>query len=479
MSSGQAPNIVFLITDQQRFDTIAALGADHVDTPNLDRLVAEGTAFTNSYATAPSCAPSRASLFTGLSPHTTGVLRNEDTWRTSWVEQLAQRGYHCVNVGKMHSSPWETPLGFHERVIVENKDRDHPMVPFLHDELDKALFIRGERRQVRSLYRTRADYGERLGAFEYGLAEDLHPDVFVGLHARWWLDTYPGHEPFFLEVGFPGPHPPYDPVPRHYDAYRERAVPPPIRTPEDLAAQPEPLKELRRHHQANDHDSIITLEDPSAEQSARQRRHYLANVTMIDEQVGLILEALARRGVLEDTVIIFCSDHGDTLGDHGHVQKWTMYEGSVHVPAIVWSPGRVRAQRIAGLVSLMDLGPTVLELAGCGPPSWMEARTLAPALRGEPWQAREIVFSEHARDAILTGTELMTMAFDGRWKLVEFIDCEDGQLFDLQDDPGEERSLWGSTEAAPRAARARLHAAIVDWRTRTPLQTRDRLLPLR
>jgi arylsulfatase len=475
----QPPNIVFVITDQQRFDTIAALGASHVDTPNLDRLVAEGTAFTRCYATSPSCAPSRASLFTGLSPHTTGVLRNEDTWRTSWVSRLRDSGYRTVNVGKMHASPWETELGFDERVVVENKDRDHPMVPFLHDELDKALFIRGERRQVRSLYRTRADYGERLGAFEYGIAEDLHPDVFVGLHARWWLDSYPGDEPFFLEVGFPGPHPPYDPVPRHYAAYSDREVPTPIRSPEDLAAQPEPLRELRRHHQANDHDSVVTLEDPSAEQSARQRRHYLANVTMIDEQIGLILEALEHRGVLDDTVIVFCSDHGDTLGDHGHVQKWTMYEGSIHVPAIVWGPGRVARGRVDALVSLFDLGPTVLELARCEVPPWMEARSLLPALRGEPFAGREIVFAEHARDAILTGTELMTMAFDGRYKLVEFIDCEEGQLFDLREDPGELRSLWDAEEPSARAARARLHHAIVDWRTRTPLQTRDRLLPLR
>ncbi len=473
------PNIVFLITDQQRFDTIGALGADHVDTPNLDRLATEGTAFTNCYATAPSCAPSRASLFTGLSPPGTGVLRNEDTWRTSWVSRLADAGYHTVNVGKMHSSPWETPLGFDERVVVENKDRDHPMVPWLHDELDKALFIRGERRQVRSLYRERADYRERLGAFEYGLDEDLHPDVFVGLHARWWLDTYPGTEPFFLQVGFPGPHPPYDPVPRHLDAYRERDVPPPIRSPEDLAAQPEPLQELRRHHQANDHDSVVTLEEPSDEQSARQRRHYLANVTMIDEQVGLIVQALERRGVLQDTVIVFCSDHGDTLGDHGHSQKWTMYEGSVHVPAIVWSPGRVPARRVDGLVSLMDLGPTVLELAGGEAPSWMEARSLGPALRGEPFPGREIVFSEHARDAILTGSELMTMAFDGRHKLVEFIDADTGQLFDLHRDPGEEHSLWDSEEAEDRAARRRLHEAIADWRARTALAGQDRLLPLR
>ncbi len=120
------PNIVFVITDQQRFDTINALGHDHVDTPNLDRLVREGTSFTRTYVSAPSCSPSRSSLFTGLYPHSLGVLRNEDLWQHSWVERLADSGYRCVNVGKMHTHPWETSLGFHERTVVENKDRYSP-----------------------------------------------------------------------------------------------------------------------------------------------------------------------------------------------------------------------------------------------------------------------------------------------------------------------------------------------------------------
>ena len=117
------PNIILIITDQQRYDTINALGFNYVDTPHLDRLVNEGTAFTRNYVTAASCAPSRASLFTGYYPHTVGVLKNADLWRHSWVEDLATAGYHCVNIGKMHTFPYETPLGFHERFVVENKDR--------------------------------------------------------------------------------------------------------------------------------------------------------------------------------------------------------------------------------------------------------------------------------------------------------------------------------------------------------------------
>jgi arylsulfatase len=472
--TGTRPNIVFVITDQQRYDTIAALGYDHVDTPHLDRLVREGTAFTQAYVTAPSCSPSRASLFTGVYAHTSGVLRNEALWRHSWVERLADAGYHCVNVGKMHTHPWETPLGFHERTVVENKDRDHPNVPFFHDQWDKALWIRGEHRPTRTHYRKRADYRERLGAFEWELEEDLHPDVFVANHARWWLASYPGDEPFFLQIGFPGPHPPYDPVARHLDAYRDRPVPLPLRSPEDLAGQPGVLRELREHHQANDHDSVVHLADPTDEQSALQRRHYYANITMIDEQLGRIIQSLEERGVLDNTVIVFTSDHGDCLGDHGHSQKWNMYEGSVHVPAIVWGPGRVQAgQRIDALTSMMDLGPTVLELAGIRPPEWMEAESLLPALRGEPWNGREYAYSEHARDMILTGTELMTMVRDARWKLVEFVDSEQGQLFDLHADPDELTNLWDTTAPEPAAAKRNLFGVLARWRARSAIHTAD------
>jgi len=109
------PNIVFIITDQQRYDTIAAMGFDHMITPNLDRLVKQGTSFENMYITAPSCAPSRASLFSGVYPHTNGVFRNDEPWNYCWVKDLAEGGYHTVNVGKMHTMPVEGAFGFHER----------------------------------------------------------------------------------------------------------------------------------------------------------------------------------------------------------------------------------------------------------------------------------------------------------------------------------------------------------------------------
>ncbi|MFD1720335.1 sulfatase [Amnibacterium endophyticum] len=470
MSGSRRPNFLFVITDQQRYDTIHALGFPHAETPVLDRLVQEGTAFTRAYVTAPSCAPSRASLFTGLYPHSLGVLRNDDPWQHSWVEQLAAAGYRCVSVGKMHTFPYEVAAGFHERHVVENKDRSNPKLPFLLDQWDKALAVQHMAKPDRRVHRQRPDYRDRLGAFEWELPEEMHADNFVAGLAKLWLDTYPRTgEPFFLQVGFPGPHPPYDPTPRFIERFADRDVPMPHDDPDDVAALPTPLQELRRDHLTVDHDGIVFLEDPTPEQQRRQRLYYLANVAMIDEQIGELLEALDRRGVLDDTVVIVTSDHGDCLGDHGLVQKWNMYEPSVHVPVIVRGPGVEAGQRLDGLVEHMDLGPTVLELAGVKPPAWMEARSLASALRGEQWAGRSHAFSEHARDVILTGTALMTMVRDEHLKLVEFVDSEEGQLFDLRSDPDEVRNRWDDAEYSED--KYRLLRVIARWRAASALDS--------
>ena len=156
------PNIVFIITDQQRYDTIRTLGFEHMDTPNLDRLVDEGVFFEQCHVTAASCAPARASLFKGFYPHTTGILKNADSWKRSWIESLNDSGYHCTNIGKMHSWPFETPLGFDERYVVENKDR-YLEGRYYFDEWDKALRFRGFVKQQREQYRQLDDYPERPG----------------------------------------------------------------------------------------------------------------------------------------------------------------------------------------------------------------------------------------------------------------------------------------------------------------------------
>jgi arylsulfatase A-like enzyme len=466
------PNIILIITDQQRYDTIRALGYPYMDTPHLDRLVEEGVTFSHSFVTAPSCAPSRASLFTGYYPHTTGILKNADMWRHSWVEQLTESGYYCVNVGKMHTFPYETPLGFHERYVVENKDR-YLEGRYYFDEWDKGLRARGLIKQQRELYRRRDDYQARLGAFEWELPEETHSDFFVGNMAMWWIEQKPQPEgPLFLQIGFPGPHPPYDPIPRYASPYLERELPLPSFSEAEIASQPPPFRAMRKHNAEVDHDSIAYTLSPTREQLHRQRAYYFANVTMIDEKIGQILEALEARGYLDDAVVIFTSDHGDALSDHGHSQKWTMYDIITRMPLVVWSPRRFAGGRqLSPLCQQMDVGPAILELAGVPVPQSMEARSLLPALRGEPWTGRPYVYAEHGRDGILRETEFVSMVRSAEWKLVHFLDEPFGQLFDLQHDPEERHNLWD--EPAATQAKQALLDELCEWRIRSAWQARD------
>ncbi|QDV63161.1 sulfatase family protein [Crateriforma conspicua] len=465
------PNIIFIITDQQRYDTIAELGFPHMDTPNLDRLVREGVSFDQCHVTAASCAAARASLFKGYFPHTTGILKNADRWRRSWIESLNDAGYHCTNIGKMHTWPYQTELGFHERFVVENKDR-YLEGRYYFDEWDKALRARGLVKQQREIYRKRADYDESLGAFDWELPADTHPDNFVGDMASWWIETYPQTEPLFLQIGFPGPHPPYDPVPEASAAYMQKELPLLPVSDQELENQPPALKELRVHNRDIDHDSVVMPLHPSQQQRHRQRAYYLANVTMIDQKVGQIMQSLEKAGYLENSILIFTSDHGDCLTDHGQSQKWTMYDQITRVPMIVWSPDRIRGgRRIESLVQQMDLGPTILQWAGVEVPESLEAESLMPAVNCDDFSGRPYVYCEQARDAVLTGCQFMTMVRDRQYKLVHFLDEPDGQLFDLQADPGELDNRWNDANLAE--VKQRLLAELREWRIRSGLTTKD------
>ena len=384
---------------------------------------------------------------------------------------LNDAGYHCTNVGKMHSWPFETELGFDERYVVENKDR-YLEGRYYFDEWDKALASRGLVKQQREQYRKLPDYRDRLGAFEWELPEDTHPDTFVGDMALWWINSYPPTKPLFLQIGFPGPHPPYDPVPRYAEPYLRKDLPLLEVRQEELDNQPPPLKELRQHNSEVDHDSVVLELNPSREQRHRQRAYYLANMTMIDEKVGQIMEALGRQGYLENAVVIFTSDHGDCLTDHGHSQKWTMYDLITRIPLMVWSPNRFAAgTQIDALCQQMDLGPTILELAGIPIPPTLEATTMLPALEGADWKGRNFVFAEQAKDGILTGCEFMTMVRNKAWKLVHFLDEPYGQLFDLLRDPQEINNRW--TDPAAESIKQELLAVLREWRIRSGLKTAD------
>lgn len=443
------PNIILILTDQQRADTIGALGSPWMTTPNLDRLATEGAAFTECFVTSPVCVGARASLFTGKYPHGCQVFSNFQPWQPTWVASLAEKGYHCVSIGKMHINPYDAPGGFHQRLFVENKDRPlflNERDRAIYDEWDKALHARKLIKPSR-FNRYAADpeaYKQALGAFPWSLDADMHPDNFIGDTACWWIEDRKNEDPLFLQIGFPGPHPPYDPLPEALAAYADVDIPVPTVTEDELRAQPNAQKKLRDNMIEFNFDSIAWRRDIPAEDLLRMRRHYAANVTMIDQQVGRILETLDSRGYLENALVVFTSDHADALGEHGHIQKWTMYDSVVRVPLICWSKNLpiISGQRDE-LVQMFDIAPTLLETAGITIPNDFEARSLWGALSNSPdHKPREAVYAELARDHIQTGSEFILMRRDRQWKIVLYLDDSYGELYDLKADPQEKKNLW-------------------------------------
>lgn len=443
------PNIILIMTDQQRFDTIHALGADKYITPNLDKLANEGMIFDNCYCAAPTCMPSRAAFFNCQYPGRTGVYSNSDSWNQSWVSLLAEAGYHCVNVGKMHTYPYDTPCGFHQRYVVENKDRrcdrmglDNKCGRF-EDELDKHFAWAGMQKPDRKYFMEHfPDYQDAVGCFPWPFEESYHHDAFVGDMAQRIIERKKTDEPLFLQIGFPGPHPPFDPPQRFIDMYDGVDFSGDIISAEEAALQPNAQRMFRQRAHTRGMDGVIWPEEPTPEQIARMRKYYAANVTMIDEKIGQILDALKEKGYLDDAIILFTSDHGECLGDHRLFEKWCMYDCITRVPTLLWSSsGRVPVgKRTDALVQQFDLIHTLFDMLGLSLPD--NVQSLPIDLQGQI-RGREAVFAEHAIDHVMRGCQFMTMARTERYKLVHYQNEQDqNELYDLLSDPEERRNVY-------------------------------------
>ena len=455
MAEGQHPHIIFIMTDQQRADTIGAWGCGHMVTPALDRLVSEGTSFRQAYCPGATCISSRAALFTGMYPHNTGVY-SFNPWADhhNWVQDLAAAGYWCANIGKMHFSPRDVPGGFHERTIVENPTNKTHANGGADDDWGTFLRHHGlERPNDRN--RTDPDWTSRHQGVPWHLEERFHSDVFIGDSAVAWIDGHRGEQPLFLQVGFTGPHEPWDPLPRHLNLYRDRDLPPRVRRAGELEDKPPQHAAHRRLHGSTGHESVIDLDGASEADIAEMRRHYYAKITTVDEQIGRVLAALERRGWLDDSILFCLSDHGELLGDHDLAYKWLMYDSIVHVPLIVRDrrSGRApQAGQVDDLVSLMDVGPTVLEAAGLPVPTYMEGRSLLGYLTDRAPTPREYVFCEDNYQVMMRSRQ---------HKLVYYIGQEEGELYDLERDPHELENLWDRADAAQ--TRARLLNQLLEW----------------
>ena len=444
------PNVIFIMTDQERYDTIGALGFPWMKTPNLDRLMHEGVSFDRCFCTAPSCAPARASLFCGDWPHRAGVLRNGHHWQLpSWIEQFRDAGYHTINLGKMHTQPVDDACGFTQRFIVENKDRPlwASIGGYYYDEWQRFLFQNGVKFPDREWYRSKhPDYETGLGAYPWPLEERYHPDQYVGDLACWFIDQWPSKDPMFLQIGFPGPHPPYDPPQRYIDMYEDVDIPVPDVTREELDGQPWPQQSYRKEMVEGNHDAVKWHDQPSKEQLRRLRKHYAANMTLIDEQIGRIIAKLREKGYLDNAIIVFTSDHGDNLGDHGHIQKWTFYDEIIRMPTIAWAPGRLPAgERYDGMIEQFDIAAMLLEFAGLRLQESSPARSAGDLVRGT-WSGRDAVFAEHGPDALQHEVDYMHMVRTDRWKLVRYKERDFGELYDLESEAGETRNLWDDPE---------------------------------
>ena len=324
-----------------------------------------------------------------------------------------------------------------------------------------------------------------LGAFAWHLDADMHPDNFVGNTACWWIEDRKCADPLFLQIGFPGPHPPYDPLPEWLDRYAEVDIQVPEVSDAELQRQPRAQKMLRENMMRLNFDSVNWRTDITREDLLRLRRHYAANVSMSDMQVGRIIAALDARGYLDNAIVIFTSDHADALGDHGHIQKWTMYDSVLHVPLLIWSKGRIPGGRVNDdLVQLIDIAPTILEAADVTVPPDFEARSLWGAIESRPgYVPRDTVYSEVARDHVQTGAEFIVMRRCRDWKIVVYLDDEEGEIYDLRSDPGESNNLWH--EPAVRDRRDQLVAETLRWSVggtlkahRRPARTPQKPMPV-
>jgi arylsulfatase len=424
------PNILFLMGDQHRGDCLGADGNRVVITPNLDRLAREGARFRCAYTSVPSCTPARAGILTGLSPWRHGMLgygRIAPEYPRELPRLIRAAGYYTLGIGKMHFHPQRNTHGY-DRTILDESGR-----------VESAGFVSDYRRWFRSVAPDLDPDATGIGwndhrAKAYVLSEHLHPTSWTGAEAVKFLEDYKDTRPFLLKVSFARPHTPYDPPPRGWKRYQDAQL------PERVIGEWAERHAQRGKPYRND----LWQGDLGAGKVRQARQGYYGNVSFIDEQIGRMLEVLEKRGLLENTLILYTADHGDMTGDHHLWRKTYAYEASARIPMLIrWGDGILSAQRgqvLSQPVELRDLLPTYLDAAGVPfDPEWFDGRSLLDLVRGKTDGWREWIDLEHA--TCYAPENNWTGLTDGRIKYVYYAPDGRQQLFDLQQDPGETRDL--------------------------------------
>ncbi len=454
------PNILWYCTDQQRFDTIRCLGNEHINTPNLDRLAADGVSFLNAYTQAPICTPSRATFLTGQYPATHHVHRNGNDYfhaHGKLVTRIfADHGYDCGLIGKLHLARCEGALekrtddGYRFFHWSHHPQPDWPAGHAYADWLQNEKEI-----DPKELY------GPTKG-IPYG------PGVPAEYHQTTWCTetsmrfiSENRDRPWFLSINPFDPHPPFDPPKEYLDRYNPEDLPYPLFRESDVARQRALSKVDQQTIEAINPYEAEKLAPP--EWGARSERYagsappqhydarkvkacYYASIELIDHEFGRLIDFLRDSGELENTIVIFTSDHGELLGDHGLIYKGCrFFESLVHVPMIISWPGRIEADlKSPALVELVDLAPTLLEAAGLEIPYTMQGESLFGLLSGkdDPGYHKPYVISEYNDALNQPNATHGSMYFDGRYKSILYHNVNVGELYDLETDPGEFDNLW-------------------------------------
>ena len=445
-SQGQdrRPNILWICTDQQRWDTIRSLGNGYIRTPNLDRLAARGVVFDNAFCQSPICTPSRASFLTGMYPSTVhNTMNGNEIWDDAAplvTKTLADAVYDCALAGKFHLS------GAQGRIEprVDDGYRVFDWSHHPHDDWPEghayAEWLRSEGFDYKSNY-------EKLGY----IPPEYHQTKWCADRAIEFLEQDRGGKPWLFSFNCFDPHAPFDPPAEYLKHYPAEEMPGPLFRESDL--------ENQRKLEAVQFQSKSRR--PEEFDAKGIQAKYWAMIEQIDTHVGRMLDALERSGQADNTVVIFTSDHGETCGDHGLLLKGCrFYESLIHVPLIVSWPGRFgEGVRTDALVELTDLAPTLLELAGLAVPDDMQGRSLLPVLEGRSAKHREFVRSEFYR-AVATVQSFATMVRTERFKQVLYHGHGGlGELFDLETDPGEFDNLWED----PRLAKERHELMVMNF----------------
>jgi len=436
MPPSSRPNILWICSDQQRYDTIGALGNPHILTPNLDRLAGDGVAFTHAYCQSPICTPSRASFLTGMYPSTIHACTNgNDYWAGAAPlvsRLLAGAGFDTGLVGKLHlagAAGRIEPRGDDGYRVFEWSHHSHNDWPEGHAYAGW-LRERGLDPDITSISPEK-------------IPPHLHQTMWCAERAIAFMEEA-RDQPWLMSVNMFDPHAPFDPPEEYLRRYDPEKLPGPLFRESDLASQA----------LLSGVDFQTGARRPEEFQARQIKAAYYAMITLIDDAVGRMAEALERTGQRKRTIVIFTSDHGETLGDHGLLLKGCrFYEGLVRVPLIFSWPGYFTSGLVSdALVELTDIMPTLLEACGLPIPERVQGRSLLPILTGaaDPHDLRNSVRCEYYR-ALNPDTPTSKGAYEGsyatmirsrRYKLVVYHGHEIGELFDLASDPGEFHNLW-------------------------------------